>query len=172
MAAGRTWRPRLTWAGYAAFAWGLLFAGVSFYWGAGGTAGLDTLGGSLVQMARAREPAVIAAVWVTGLLKLAGAMLALALVGAWGPRLPRLPVAVLGWGAAAVLTLYGGVLVTAEALVAGGLVRPASPVDWKALYWHLYLWDLSFLVWGILFGLAAWRYTSQRLRPRASAASG
>ena len=87
---------------------------------------------------RARDLAIIAAVWVTGLLKVVGALLALALVGVWSPRLPGLPVAVLGWGAAAVLTMYGGILVVGEALVAAGLVTPASPVDWKALVWHLY----------------------------------
>jgi hypothetical protein len=32
MGAGR----RFVWAGYAAFAWGLIFAAISFYWGAGG----------------------------------------------------------------------------------------------------------------------------------------
>lgn len=159
MAAGRARPPLLAWAGWAAFAWGLVFAGVSFYWGLGGTLGVDTLGGSLEQLARARDPAIVAWVWVTGFLKVVGALLALALVSTWGERLPRLPVALLGWGAAAVLTLYGGVLVAGEALVASGVIKPSTTVDWKPLLWHLYLWDLSFLVWGILFGLAAWRYT-------------
>ncbi len=44
MVAGRGRRERLVWAGYAAAAWGLLFAGFSFYWGSGSTLGLDTLG--------------------------------------------------------------------------------------------------------------------------------
>jgi hypothetical protein len=148
-------RSALVWAGYAAFAWGLLFAGISFYWALGGGLGVDTLGGTLEQLARARDPAIIAAVWVTGFLKVGGALLALALVEPWGRRLPRPLLLLLGWGAAAVLTLYGGVLVTSEALVATGLVRPAD-VDWKPLLWHLYVWDMSFLVWGVLFGLAAW----------------
>jgi hypothetical protein len=34
------------WAAYAACALALLRAGVSFYWAAGGTAGLSTIGGS------------------------------------------------------------------------------------------------------------------------------
>jgi len=70
---------------------------------------------------------------------------------------------VLGWGAAAVLTLYGGLLVAGEALVAVGLVRPAH-VDWKPLLWHLYVWDMSFLLWGVLFALAAWRCTRMAFR--------
>lgn len=164
MSAVREDRSALVWAGYAACAWGLVFAGISFYWALGGTLGLDTLGGTLEQMGRSRDPAIITAVWVTGFLKVAGALLALALVQPWGRRLPRPLLLMLGWGAAAVLTLYGGVLVASEALVATGLVRPAH-VDWKPLLWHLYLWDMSFLVWGILFGLAAWWCTQQASRP-------
>lgn len=158
MAAVREGRSPLVWAGLAAFAWGLLFAGISFYWGLGGTLGLDTIGGELERLDRSRDPAIIAAVWVTGVMKVAGAVLALALVQTWGRRLPRLPLLLLGWGAAAVLTLYGGTLVASEALVASGLVR-LHAVDWKPLLWHLHLWDMSFLVWGILFALAAWHRT-------------
>jgi Protein of unknown function (DUF3995) len=164
MTAVREERSMLVWAGYAACVWGLVFGGISFYWGLGGTLGLDTLGGMLEQMGRSRDPAIIAAVWVTGFLKVGGALLALALVQPWGRRLPRPLLLLLGSGAAAVLTLYGGVLVASEALVATGLVRPTH-VDWKPLLWHLYLWDMSFLVWGILFGLAAWWCTQQASRP-------
>ena len=158
MAAARETRSPLVWSGYAAFAWGLLFAGISFYWGLGGTLGLDTLGGTLERLGRSRDPAIIAAVWVTGVIKVGGAILALALVQPWGRRLPRLPLLLLGWAAAVVLTLYGGTLVAGEALVASGLIRPGA-VDWKPLLWHLYVWDMSFLIWGVLFALAAWQCT-------------
>jgi uncharacterized protein DUF3995 len=149
----------IAWAGYAACGLGLIFAAVSFYWGAGGTLGLDTIGGAIERLGRARDPRILAAVWVTGVLKVLGGLLALALVGAGAKWLPRWPVALLGWGAAVVLTVYGGSLVASEALVASGAIRPATPVDWKPLLWHLYLWDMSFLVWGLLFGVAAWQYT-------------
>ncbi len=135
------------WAGYAACGWGLVFAAVSFYWGSGGTLG-------------AHDPVIFLALWVTGLLKVAGALLALALVRPWGRRLPRRATMALGWTVAAVLTLYGGILVASEALVVGRVIRPSAPVAWKPLLWHLYLWDMSFLIWGILFGLAAWRFRS------------
>lgn len=156
-------RSPLVWAGYLAFAWGLIFAVISFYWAGGGTVGADTVGGSIESLGRARDPLLFAALWVTGSLKVLGAALALALVNQWGTRLPRRPTAWLGWVAAVLLTLYGGIWVAAEALVAAGLVRPAEPVAWKPLLWHLYVWDMSFLIWGILFGLAAWNFT-QRTR--------
>ncbi len=147
------------WPGYLACVWGLAFAAISFYWGSGGTLGFDTIGGSIESMGRAHDPIILAAVWVTGFVKVLGAVLALALVRPWGMRLPRSPLAVLGWGAAVVLTTYGGVLVITEALVASGLLSLAEPVTWKPLLWHLYVWDMSFLIWGLLFGLAAWQFT-------------
>ena len=149
---------RFVWAGYAAFAWGLIFAAISFYWGSGGTLGIDTVWGSQ-RMSSAQESLLIVAVWVTGLLKLLGALLALALVTRWGTRVQPRPLTVMGWATAGLLTLYGGVNVTFEALTAGGIVKPTQPVDWKPLLWHLYVWDLSFVIWGILFGLAAWHFT-------------
>lgn len=151
------------WAGYSACAWGLAFAAISFYWGLGGTIGLDTLGGSLESLAKAHDRTLLIAVWVTGFLKVLGSLLALALVGTWAARLPRRPVTGLGWVAAASLTLYGGILVVAEALVTIGVIKPTQPVDWKPLLWHLYVWDMSFLVWGILFGVATWHYSRTRI---------
>ncbi len=156
---GRAQRSLGAWAGYIACGWGLAFAAISFYWGLGGTLGLDTLGGSLESLARAHDRTLFIAVWVTGFLKVLVALLALVLAGRWAARLPRRPVAVLGWVAAALLTLYGGTLIVPEALVAIGAIKPAQPVDWKPLLWHLYVWDMSFLVWGILFGVATWRFS-------------
>ena len=143
-----------SWAGYVACLWGLAFAAISFYWGMGGTLGLDSLGGSLERLARAHDRTILIAVWVTGFLKVLVALLGLALAGTWAARLPRLPVTVLGWVAAVSLALYGGTLVVTEALVTFGAIKPAQPVDWKPLLWHLYVWDLSFLVWGVLLGVA------------------
>ncbi len=77
----------------------------------------------------------------------------------WAARLPDGPVTVLGWFAAASLIVYGGILVAPEALVTVGAIKPESPVDWKPLLWHLYVWDTSFLVWGVLFGVATWHYS-------------
>ena len=57
-----------------------------------------------------------------------------------------------------VLTAYGGLLVAVGALVLTGLISPAGPVDRTALRWHVLLWDLWFLVWGLLLGVAAWQY--------------
>ncbi|HMH89805.1 MAG TPA: DUF3995 domain-containing protein [Streptosporangiaceae bacterium] len=146
-------------AGYAAFAWGLIFALISFYWGCGGTLGLNTIGGTIEKLAREHDAGIYVAVWVTGLLKLAGAVLALALVRPWGRRRSRLLVTLLGWAAAVLLTLYGGILVIADALAATGAIKPKTPIAWTPLLWHLWVWDMSFLIWGLLFAAAAWYFT-------------
>ncbi len=92
--------PRTTgWAGYAACALALLYAAVSFYWAGGGTAGLSTIGGELEELGRAREPALIAAVWAVGVLKALAGLLALALVRPWGRAFPRRMLLAAAWGA-------------------------------------------------------------------------
>jgi hypothetical protein len=100
-------------------------------------------------------------------LKVAGAVLALALVRPWGRRVPRRLVGGVAWAASAVLTLYGGQLVAVGALVLAGVIGPAGPVDRTALRWHVLLWDLWFLVWGLLLGVAAWHYGRQSRDRRA-----
>jgi hypothetical protein len=150
-------RPR-AWAAYAACALAWLSAVPSFYWALGGTAGLDTVGGAIEELARTRDPAGIALGLGAGVLKVAGGLLALALVRPWGRAIPRRLLGGVAWSASVVLTGYGGLLVAVGAMVLTGLISPAGPVDRTALRWHVLLWDLWFLVWGLLLGVAAWQY--------------
>ena len=158
-------RSRTTaWAAYAACALAWLSAVPSFYWALGGTAGLDTVGGAIEELARTREPAGLALGLGAGVLKVAGGLLALALVRPWGRAIPRRLLGGAAWAASVVLTCYGGLLVVAGGLVLGGLISPSGPVDRTALRWHVFLWDLWFLVWGVLLGVAAWRYGRESRR--------
>ena len=84
-AVGRRW---VAWAAYAACVWALMFAAMSFYWAAGGTAGLHTFGNLIRERGLARDPALIAITWVTGVLKVIGGLLGLAFVRPWGRRIP------------------------------------------------------------------------------------
>lgn len=152
------------WRAYAAFWCGLLFALVNLYWTLGGTFALDTVGGEVVQAVRAKDPAMMAVLAVTVVVKVAGAVFALALIQPWGRVFPRRLLLVCGWVGTAFLVTYGGLLVGAAALVEIGVI-PASPAtDWKALRGHLYIWDMWFLVWGVLLGLAMLRFTRLRAR--------
>jgi hypothetical protein len=139
----------------------LLSAVTSFYWALGGTVGLGTVGGAVEDLARRRDPAGVALGAGAGVLKVAGGLLALALVRPWGRAVPRRLLLGVAWAASMVLTAYGGLLVAVGALVLSGVVRPAGPVDRTALRWHVLVWDLWFLVWGLLLGVAAWHYGRQ-----------
>lgn len=136
-------------AAWGALGVGLLNAAVSAYWALGGTAGLDTLGGQLEELARARAPSTLAALWVVVVVKVAGAALGVLLLRAESPLWHRL-LRIGTWTAAVVLVLYGGLLVAGQILVVAGVI-PASPdADWTAIYGHLLLWDPWFLLWGLL----------------------
>jgi hypothetical protein len=76
-------------------------------------------------------------------------------VGPCGPRRLLLGTA---WAASMVLTAYGGLLVAVGTLVLTGVLQPAGQVDRTALRWHVLVWDLWFLIWGLLLGVAAWHY--------------
>ncbi|MEV7085116.1 DUF3995 domain-containing protein [Streptomyces sp. NPDC093085] len=160
----------MAWAGYAGAVLAFVFGLVSFYWAAGGTLGLDTLGGTIQEMAGAREPGFLAVVWLTGALKVAGAVFSLALVRPWGRIVPRPLTLLAGWGGSALLTLYGALQVGSLALVATGAVTPDDPVEWKPLLWRLFCWDLSFLVWGVLLFLATRHYVKNTPRSPERAA--
>jgi hypothetical protein len=164
------------WIAYAAAICAGLFCAVSLYWACGGTAGLQTVGGFVERMARAGGSESATVIWVTVVVKALGVILPLSLVRPWGRKVT------LRWRAGAcgavsvVMVLYGGVQVTAEALVELGVIRPAGSVDWVALRWHLELWDSWFLLWGLLLGTATWCFhrsigvfhTSRSLPPRST----
>jgi hypothetical protein len=135
---------------------GLAFASaaVSLYWTAGGTWLLDTVGGAIEDFARERSLTALAAGAATVLLKVFAGLLALALrrLPSAGPRRRLLLLA--NGAASAVLCLWGGANVVVGALVLSGVIVPSSDVDRHALRWHVFLWDLWFVVWGIALAVA------------------
>ena len=99
--------------------------------------------------------------------KMAGGVLALALVRPWGRVVPRRWLLISSAGASAVLVVYGGLNVAVGALVLSGTLHPSGSVNRTALRWHVGVWDLWFLLWGILLALATvgyWRRTARRAR--------
>jgi hypothetical protein len=150
-----------------------LFCAVSLYWASGGTAGLHTVGGFAERMIRAGGSRSAMVIWVTVVVKAVGVILPLSLVRPWGRIVTRRWRAAACGAASVILVLYGGIQVISEALVELGTIRPAGPVDWVALRWHLELWDSWFLLWGLLLGTATWcfhcsirvRSTSRSLPP-------
>jgi hypothetical protein len=143
------------------------FALVSAYWGLGGTALLDTVGGSLEAQGRAGSAAIITVVWVSVLLKLIAAALPLAAVRGWGPARLHRPIRVLAWIAGVILTGYGLLLTSVGLLVQAGAISTDPSADHRALAWHAYLWDPWFLIWGLLAltALAARRAANRQAAP-------
>jgi len=54
------------------------------------------------------------------------------------------------------------VLVLVGALVLAGAIDPADPVDEHAMRWHVYVWDMWFLLWGLALAFAGWRLRPAR----------
>jgi hypothetical protein len=150
------------WPAHAAAVLALASAAVSLYWTLGGTHLLDTLGGSLEDLARDRSGgALVLGIFIV-LLKAVGGLLALALVRPWGTGILGRLLVLVGSAASTLLVLYGGVYVLAGGLVLGGAITPSGPVDEHGLRWHVFVWDLWFLLWGLALGLATWRFHVDR----------
>lgn len=163
--AAPTGRSRsLAWAGYAACAWAFLFSAQSFYYAAGGAAGATTWPPAIAQGVLDRDPTWVAIMWGTGALKVIAGLLALALVRPWGRLVPRWPLLIAAWGAAAVMAVYEGAASWVQhALMVAGVIGIPAGLGATAARWHLLLWDPFWLIGGILFAAAAWSY--QRRSP-------
>lgn len=157
-------RPQANRAAYAAAVLASASAAVTLYWTAGGTALLDTVGGSVEETARDRDAAALALGLVTFAAKGAGAVLALVLARVTPRRSPpRRAVEVTAKVAAAVLVVWGAAGMVGAALGLAG--SAGGDVDRTALWGHLLLWD----PWFVLWGAALWRATGRpRSRPTAT----
>lgn len=119
-------------------------AAVTLYWTLGGTALLDTVGGKFEELARTRSLGALALAVAVVVAKVAAGLLALALL-----RRPRRLIVTISTVGGALLAVYGGVLVLVGALVLIGAINPSTPVDERSLRWHVLVWDLWFLIWGV-----------------------
>jgi uncharacterized membrane protein len=129
-------------------------AAVSLFWTLGGTLLLDTVGGAIEDMARDRSVAAIAVGTAVILLKAAAGVLALALTRTWRTAVGARLLLAANALASPALILWGGINVAVGALVLGEVIVPADDVDEHALRWHVFVWDLRFLVWGLSLALA------------------
>jgi hypothetical protein len=156
------WSTAGTAAAYAAATAAFAYALVSLYWAAGGQGLVSTVGGYVEQFARRGGVIPVLVALAAAAVKVAGGLLALALVRPWGRVLPRRWLLIASTGAGALLVVYGGLNVAVASLVLSGVIHPSAEADRTALRWHAGVWDLWFLVWGILLALATagyWRRT-------------
>jgi hypothetical protein len=145
-------------AAYAAAILAFGYALMSLYWALGGRGLIATIGGYVQTFAHQGGAFPVLVALAVAVAKVIGGLLALALVRPWGRVLPRrwlLP------GSAVVsliLIVYGGLNVLSGALVLSGAIHPSGHVDRNAWRWHVGVWDLWFLVWGILLAVATVSY--------------
>lgn len=127
---------------------------MSLFWTLGGTLLLDTVGGAIEELARERSLGSLALGATTVLLKVAAGLLALALLRSSGEEIGRRSVLLVNGVASAALVLWGGANVVVGALVLSGIIAPSGEVDRHHLRWHVFAWDLWFLVWGLALAMA------------------
>jgi hypothetical protein len=150
---------------YAAAAVAFGYALVSLYWALGGRGLISTVGGYVQQFAHGGGVVPVLVALAVAVAKVGGGLVALALARPWGRVIPRGWLLIVSAGTSALLVVYGGLNVTAGALVLWGVIHPGGSVDRTALRWHVGVWDLWFLVWGILLALATagyWQRTANR----------
>ncbi|WP_328954243.1 DUF3995 domain-containing protein [Kitasatospora purpeofusca] len=151
--------------GYAVAVWGVLFAIPSFLWATGGTFGArSTVAPELVQLAQDRVPWFLAVLWVTGFLKLFGAVIGIGLTRLRG-RLTGRALVFCGGGAAVLLIWHGGLFVVHGILVETG-ATPVDPALVALTRWYLYLWGPWFIAGGLAFAAATAHYLRHHPDPR------
>lgn len=156
------------WLGYAAAAWAVIFAAISFYWAAGGTALLETLGVTLRDMALARDPlAILVGGWLVGLAKLIGALLPLSLVRGWCRLLSCRLLRALTWAAGIGMLLYGAASFVQHLLMATGVITLPPGLGRTGAYGHLLLWDPWWSLGGILFIAVSYQLSAVSRRLKA-----
>ncbi len=138
------------WAAYAACSWALVFAAVHLYWVLGGTVGLPP-GLSLLS----NTPLLVVDLLAIPLCIIA-AVLALALVRAWGRWFPRWMLLTAAWGTSALFVVHALPSVVDDVVLGLGLrMEELTLMD----RYILFLYEPWFLVGGVLFGAAAWSFT-------------
>ncbi|MEU6388043.1 DUF3995 domain-containing protein [Streptomyces sp. NPDC046939] len=146
----------------------------SFLWATGATFGArTTVSPSLVKLADDRVAWFLAVLWVTGLLKIVGSVIGVGLVCRRGGRTGPLLV-FCGAGAAVLLVWHGALFVVHGALVEAG-VRSVAPDLAGLTSWYLWLWGPWFVLGGLAFAAATWRYVRRldtRTQVRRCGAAG
>lgn len=122
---------------------GLVHAGFSLYWSAGGTFLLQSVGADLAARFDGHE--WLLAVVAVGKLTAAVVPFVLAVSG-WPAAVATRGIC---WLGATLLVLWGGANTIAANLVLAGAIDPGADFDRAGMVGHAYLWDPLFLAWGL-----------------------
>lgn len=132
--------------------WTIIFAAMSFYWAMGGMVGVRSLGGAIYEMSLDPEPSFIVIVWLTGFVKLLGAVwLSLLLISWRNPIIIKVFYFVIKV-AGIFLFLYGLLNFITISMSAFGLLE--FDLDTHATLWRLVFWEPFWMIGGICYFLA------------------
>lgn len=132
-----------------AIIWTVAFAALSFYWAMGGTMGIRSLGGSIYEMSLNPSPSFVAAVWLTGVVKLLGAVILFMTFKEWKqPYLAKLLYYAVKT-AGVLLFVYGLLNFVTIALSAIHVLE--FDLDAYATFWRLVFWEPFWMIGGVFY---------------------
>jgi len=133
---------------------GVVHAGFSAYWAAGGRRLLSTVGQWAVDLSEGSRVATGVGLGLVALVKLLAAVVPVAV--AYGRVPGRALWRGVSWVGGLLLVVYGGVNAVVSNAVLIGAIRPDGGYDADAMKGHAYLWDPLFLLWGSALVLSLW----------------
>lgn len=139
----------IKWPAYAACAWAVLFAALSFFWAAGGRTGLHPL----ETQETSNSFLWVAVNLAAGIAKLVLGLIALAFVQRWGRKIPHKLLLVVTWIIGVGMVLYGGLGLISDVLHVTGVIN--DPQSWKWFFLYLVLWDPWWVLGGVLYIVTA-----------------
>ncbi|ETI68485.1 hypothetical protein BAVI_12369 [Neobacillus vireti LMG 21834] len=129
--------------------WTILFSGLSFYWAMGGMFGVRSLGGSIYEMALNPPPSFVKIVWITGFIKLLGALLLMMLLIKWRKSWIQTTLYLITKICGLLLFLYG--LFNFITISLGAMDVLNLELERYATFWRLVFWEPYWMVGGILY---------------------
>ncbi|WP_040979447.1 DUF3995 domain-containing protein [Oceanobacillus jeddahense] len=138
--------------------WTVLFAGMSFYWAMGGMLGVRSLGGEIYEMSLDPEPSFILIVWLTGFVKLLGALLLLLLVVPWKNAIISKVLYYFTKIAGVFLFVYGLLNFITISMSAFAILD--MDLEAHATFWRLVFWEPFWMIGGICYFFSVKKYRS------------
>ncbi|MFF2448334.1 DUF3995 domain-containing protein [Neobacillus sp. NPDC058068] len=129
--------------------WTILFSGLSFYWAMGGMFGVRSLGGSIYEMALNPPPSFVKIVWITGFIKLLGAVWLMMLLMKWRKSWIQTTLYLITKISGLLLFLYG--LLNFITISLGAMDILNLELERYATFWRLVFWEPYWMVGGILY---------------------
>jgi len=134
---------------YLGITWTLLFAVMSFYWAMGGMIGVRTLGGSIYEMVLNPSQSFIIIVWITGFIKILGALMLTLLLVKWRNSKIQMILYFIAKLSGIFLVLYG--LLNFVVIFLGAIQVLSYEMDLYTTFWRLAFWEPYWIIGGIFY---------------------